>query len=117
MAVDGLITFDELRTKLVALEETRQRARRGLDVLQDRRERLQELERDKKALLDRYADLVPGELDDLGPQDRHRVYKMLGLSITVQPTGVLEVSGTFGGGPELSEYAPTSASGVRRTAS
>jgi len=40
MAAEGLITFDELRTKLAALEETRQLARRELDVLEDRRERL-----------------------------------------------------------------------------
>jgi site-specific DNA recombinase len=116
MAAEGLISFDELRTKLVALEETRQHARQELDVLQDRQERLQALELDKKVLLDRYAALVPKELDDLGPQDRHRVYKLLGLRVTVQPTGVLEMSGTFGGGQGLSEYVPTSASGASRSA-
>jgi hypothetical protein len=67
-------------------------------------------------LLDRYAALVPMELDDLGPQERHRVYKMLGLRVTVKPTGVLEMSGTFGGGQGLSEYVPTSASGASRSA-
>jgi hypothetical protein len=33
MAAEGLITFDELRTKLAALEETRQLARRELASL------------------------------------------------------------------------------------
>ena len=98
MAAEGLITFDELRTKLAALEETGQLARRELDILQDRRERLQDLERDKTALLEHYAGMVLNELDDLSSEERHRVYKMLGLKVTVQPSGVLEVSGTFGEG-------------------
>src|SRR5215207_7597499 len=46
----------------------------------------------------------------LSPEERHRVYKLLGLKIIIQPTGVLEVSGTFGGTQDLSEYVPTSAS-------
>jgi len=67
-------------------------------------------------LLEHYAGMVPNELDDLSPEERHRVYKMLGLGVTVQPSGVLEVSGTFGEALELSEYEPTSASGARCSA-
>src|SRR3712207_3282326 len=98
MAAEGLITFDELRTKLAALEETRQLARRELDAIQDWRDHLQELERDKTALLEHYATMVPEGLDALGPEERHRVYKMLGLKVSVQPSGILEVGGTFGEG-------------------
>jgi hypothetical protein len=116
MAAEGLITFDELRTKLAALEETRQLAQRELDVLQDQRERLWDLERDKKALLEHYAAMVPKGLDALSPDERHRVYKMLGLRVTVQPSGVLEVGGTFGEGKLLSEHEPTPASGARSSA-
>ena len=116
MAAEGLITFDELRTKLAALEETRQLARRELDILQDRRDRLQDLERDKTTLLEHYAGMVPRELDDLSPEERHRVYNMLGLKVIVQPSGVLEVSGTFGEGLELSDQEPTWASGVSSSA-
>jgi hypothetical protein len=57
---------------------------------------------------------VPGELDDLGPEERNRVYKMLG--VTVCPSGVLEISGTFGEGLELSESDSTRASGARSSA-
>jgi site-specific DNA recombinase len=116
MAAEGLITFDELRTKLAALEETRQLARRELDVLHDQRERLRDLERDKKALLEHYAAMVPEGLDALSPEVRHRVYKMLGLKVAVQPNGVLEVSGTFGEGLQLSKHEPTPASGARSSA-
>ncbi len=112
MAAEGLITFDELRTKLAALEETRQLARRELASLQDRRDRLQELEWNKTALLEHYAAMVPEGLDALGPEERHRVYKMLGLKVSVQPSGILEVGGTFGEGLELGKNEPTQASGV-----
>jgi site-specific DNA recombinase len=113
MAAEGLITFDELRTKLAALEETRELARRELASLQDRRDRLRELERDKAALLEHYAAMVPEGLDALSPEERHRVYKILGLKVAVQPSGMLEVSGTFGDGLVLSGSEPTRASGVR----
>jgi hypothetical protein len=114
MAAEGLITFDELRMKLAALEETRHLARRELDALQD--QRLHELKRDKTALLEHYEGMVPNGLDELSPEERHRVYKMLGLKVTVQPSGVLEVSRTFGEGLELSRHEPTSASGARCSA-
>ena len=116
MAAEGLITFDELRTKLAALEETRELARRELASLQDRRDRLQKLERDKTALLEHYAAMVPEGLDALSPEERHRVYKLLGLKVNVQPSGVLEVSGTFGEGLELSETEATRASGTSTSA-
>jgi hypothetical protein len=59
MAAEGLITFDELRTKLAALEETRQTARRELAALEGRAERLRALERDRDSLLEDYAEMMP----------------------------------------------------------
>jgi hypothetical protein len=60
--------------------------------------------------------MVPEGLDTLGPEERHRVYKILGLKVSVQPSGVLEVSWTFGEGLELSEGEPTVASGASTSA-
>ncbi len=59
MAAERLITFDELRTKLAALEETRQTARRELAALEGRAERLRALERDRDSLLEDYAEMMP----------------------------------------------------------
>ena len=53
--------------------------------------------------------MVPDEIADLSSEERNRVYKMLGLRVTVRPGGVLEVSGTFGEGLELSKQDPTRA--------
>jgi hypothetical protein len=65
MAAAGLITFDELGAKLDALEEARKTARRELVAIEGRKERLQAIERDRAALLEGYADLMPEAFDDL----------------------------------------------------
>jgi site-specific DNA recombinase len=96
MAAEELITFDELRAKLAAVEETRQTARRELAALDDRTERLQSLERDRDALLENYAEMMPEALDVLQPEERHHVYKMLRLRAVAFPNGSLEVSGALG---------------------
>ena len=84
---------DELRAKLAALEETRETAERGLDALRRRTERLESIERDRDGLIEAYASLVPGAIDELGPEGRHRVYKMMGLKALLGADGALELSG------------------------
>jgi hypothetical protein len=96
MAAEGLITFDELRTKLHVLEEERDRAQRELEDLEDHRARLRSLERDKDALLDHYAGLLPEAIDDLAPEEHHHIYKLLKLRVNMHPDRMLEVSGVLG---------------------
>ena len=95
MAAEGLITFDELRAKLMALEETRQTARRELATLEGRAERLRALERDRDTLLQTYVELVPEAFVALEPEERHRIYSMLGLRVLAFADGSLEVSGAL----------------------
>jgi DNA repair ATPase RecN len=97
MAAEGLITFDELRSKLEEAEQTRERAHAELEALDRRRENIEELERDKDAVMESYAGMVPEELDDLASEERHQIYKMLRLQVTTGPDMPPEVSGTFGG--------------------
>jgi site-specific DNA recombinase len=108
MAAEGLITFDELGTKLMALEEERELARRKLQALEDHRTRLRDLERDKDALLDRYTGLLPEALDNLAPEERHDVYRMLKLRVTMHPDRMLEVSGVLGEDLGFCELEPSS---------
>jgi DNA repair exonuclease SbcCD ATPase subunit len=96
MAAEGLISFDELRTKLAALKETCQTARKELAALEGRTERLRALERDREALLQNYAEMMPEALSALEPEERHRVYNMLRLRVAPFPDGTLEVSGALG---------------------
>ena len=97
MAVEGLITFDELRAKLAALEETRETAQRELEAFDKRREKIEELEHDRDALLESYASLVPEALDALTPEERHRIYKMLRLNVIMYADGLVEIAGAFTG--------------------
>jgi DNA repair exonuclease SbcCD ATPase subunit len=95
VAAEGLINFDELRDKLAAVEERRETARRELAILEGRAERLRDLERDRDALLENYAEMMPEALDVLRPEERHRVYKTLRLRVVAFADGSLEVSGAF----------------------
>jgi hypothetical protein len=91
----GIITLEELREKLAALEETRSVALRELETLRSRRERIEQLEHDADTLLEHYAGMVPEALDDLISEERHRIYKMLRLRVVVPAAGPTEVTGVF----------------------
>jgi site-specific DNA recombinase len=95
MAAEGLITLDELRTKLAGLEEARATAERELKALRSRQETLEALEQDKEAVLETYAQMAPEALDSLTPEERHQFYRMLRLRVVVHPGGQTQVSGAF----------------------
>ncbi|HVF01222.1 MAG TPA: hypothetical protein VNA27_07785 [Rubrobacteraceae bacterium] len=103
MAAEGLITFDELRTKLAALDETRATAERELEVLKSSQEHLESLKRDKESLLEAYAALTPEALSSLGSEERYKLYKMLKLRAVIRIDGTLDIRGTFVEAHEVSE--------------
>jgi hypothetical protein len=49
-----------------------------------------------------YAAKAPEALDSLIPEERHRLYRMLRITVIVQPDTTLEVSGVFGEGLSVS---------------
>ncbi len=91
MAAEGLITFDELRVKLAALEETREIAERELAVLKSQSESIDQMERDKDAVLEHYVTLAPDALDSLIPEERRKLYNMLRLRVFAYPDEPPEV--------------------------
>ena len=60
--------------------------------LSEHRERLQELERDKKTLLESYADMLPDALDGLTAEERNRIYRMLRLKVRASEDKSIEIS-------------------------
>jgi hypothetical protein len=108
MAAEGLITFDELRTKLANLEETREAARRELAELQTREQRSEQIERDRDALLKDYAAMVPEALEDLTGEERLALYRVLGLRVVPTSEGY-EATGFF----RLTEPTRSTASAAR----
>ncbi len=106
----GLMTLEELGSKLKGLEETRRLAQAELAALQAREKRVEKLERDRDALLESWAGAVPEALDGLTGQGRNKVYRMLRLEVTPTTEG-FDVTGALGGilplGTDTTAAAPT----------
>jgi site-specific DNA recombinase len=90
----GLMTLAELGSKLRALEEARRLAQSELAALQAHERRMEELERDKDALLESWAGAVPEALDRLTGRERNKVYRMLRLEVTPTTDG-FDVTGAL----------------------
>src|SRR5919206_3477499 len=88
----------ELDAALAKLEEVRKTAGSKREVMENRREMIEQLERDKDALLDHYSAIAPEALDSLTPEERHQLYRMLRLEVVIRPDANLEVGGVFGEG-------------------
>ena len=119
MAAEGLITLDELRAKLAGLVETRKAAEAEMEHLRGRLERVEALERDRDALLDGYAALMPEDLQELGPEERRQIYAMLRLRVVVDINGDMAMTGIIRTEKTLCKTRPTrpSTTSSRRAAS
>jgi site-specific DNA recombinase len=90
----GLMTLEELGSRLRGLEEVRKTARAELRALEAYEERVSALERDRDALLESWVSMAPEALDKLTGEERNKVYRMLRLEVTPTPEG-FAVSGAF----------------------
>src|SRR5215218_4426735 len=95
LAAKGHMTDEELAAALSELDEVRETAERELETARARGEALRRLEHDRDALMESYADMVGGALDDLAPEERHRIYKLLRLGVRFRPDWPLEITGVF----------------------
>ena len=91
----GLMTFEELGSKLRELDQARLYAERELAALKDSQTRVKELESDRDALLESISGQLPEELDRITGEDRNAIYRMLQVEITPTPEGFYEVTGAF----------------------
>ena len=92
-AAKGHMTDEELDEALAELEETRTTAEQELSAIRGRKEILEELERDRDALLESYAEMTPEALDALTPEERRQVYGMLRLRVEVAADGTMKAHG------------------------
>jgi hypothetical protein len=95
MSAEGHMTFEELGQRLREVDAARGTAERELAEVEGRRSRIEELEADRDALLERYASKVPEALDELTGEERHQVYRMLRLTISIYSNGDLDVEGVL----------------------
>jgi site-specific DNA recombinase len=93
LAAKGHMTDEELDEALAELGETRVTAEAELEAIRGRKEILENLERDREALLESYAEMTPEALDALTPEERRQVYGMLRLRVEVAADGTMEAQG------------------------
>ncbi len=91
----GLMTLEELSSKLSDLEEMRMHAERELAALSDSQALVEELELDRDTLLESLSGHIPESLDRLDAEERNTVYRMLRLEVTPTPEGHYKVTGAF----------------------
>ncbi len=75
--------------KSAAFQEAKEAATTGSEAARSRRSRLEYFERDKEALLEYHARLVPEDLDGLTPEQRRTLYRMMRLTVYASPDGSL----------------------------
>jgi site-specific DNA recombinase len=91
LAAKGRIMDEELDEELAALEETRRTAERELKDLRRHKERVEQMEQDRDAVLEHYASLAPEVLDSLTSEERHHLYNKLRLKVWLYKSGDLEI--------------------------
>ena len=90
---EDLMTIDELRSKLLDLDEQETAVKRELDRTLDRHNHMSRLEVDAKPALDFYGACVSMGLEDFELEQRRDVYRRLGLRVTVGKDGSMELEG------------------------
>jgi hypothetical protein len=85
----GFMTLEEL-------EGTHKLAQAELVVLEMREKRVKELKKDRDALLESWAGILPEALEGLTVEERNKIYRMLRLEVTPTPEGY-GVTGALGG--------------------
>jgi site-specific DNA recombinase len=90
----GLMTLEELGSMLKDLEQTRKLAEAEIAGAAARKNRMEELERDRDDLLSYMSDAVTEGLESLSGEERSRLYRMLRLEVRPFSEGY-EVKGIF----------------------
>jgi hypothetical protein len=91
----GLMSLEELGSKLKDLDESRLHAERELGALKDSQTRVEVLEADRDALLESLSGQIPENLDNLSGEERKTIYRMLQLELTPTPEGLYRLTGAL----------------------
>jgi hypothetical protein len=91
--LDGRLDKARYEEKMEFLRAEETNARKEVERLKTRREMVEAAQRNLNALVESYAQTVPEHLDALTPEERHEIYRMLGLRIRLDNTGIVEIGG------------------------
>src|SRR5215212_1297850 len=92
---EGLMTREELRAKLVDLDEGVRTAKAEIEKLWRQEEHIRALEKSTEELLECYTMLVPGELETLSPAERQHVFQIMQVEIWVPKEGDIKIKLPF----------------------
>src|ERR671921_1470321 len=97
--LEGKLESDRYESRVSQLKRSRKTAVEELEHIRNRTTSLERLEQDRDALLSYYSQIAVEHLDNLEPEKRNRVYKMLDLKVLAHEDGNLEVKWTLGADP------------------
>ncbi len=90
--LDNKLGADRYGSRVAEIKRSRKTIQDEIARVRDGAAHLEQLERDRDALLNHYAKIVPEGLDALCPEERNRIYRMLGLTVLAHGDGQLEIS-------------------------
>jgi hypothetical protein len=79
--------------KMVSLRAQEKSAREEIQLLKARRQMIEDAQRDMETLIESYAEAVPENLEALTPEERHEIYRMLGLRVRPDNMGTVGIEG------------------------
>jgi hypothetical protein len=97
--LEGKLEADRYGARVSQLKQARKTIEEELGRIRDRASHIERLEQDRDALLNHYSRIAANHLDELEPEERNRVYKMLHLTVLAHPNDNLEVKWALGGDP------------------
>src|SRR3712207_9233641 len=88
--------MDRYKRRLAQIRQSRSAVEDELARIKAKADHVEQLERDREALLNHYARIVPKQLDALEPEERNRVYKILALTVLAHENGNLDLMWALG---------------------
>ena len=90
---EGAVSLEDLKIRTSEVDDACRLARAELTEAKTRQERLRAVEADAEAVVSLYSAIVPQSLEDMAPEERHRLYRLLHLEVRVNPDGRMDVEG------------------------
>jgi site-specific DNA recombinase len=97
--LEGKLEMDGYEKRHAQINQSRSAVEKELERIKSRVARVDQLERDRDAVLNNYCRIVPEQLDALEPKERNRIYKMLDLTVLAHKNGSLELKWALGPDP------------------
>jgi site-specific DNA recombinase len=88
--LEGKLEIGRYESRVSQIKQSRRTIEDELERIKNHAVHMERLEHDRDALLSHYSRIAADRLDELEPEERNRVYKMLGLTVLAHGDGNLE---------------------------